>query len=169
VNLNSNFCTQDSEKDKFSPQYECTMLTDLSVDSIYIPPSRGVSPVQSDSESIAPSRSASNVIVPPPASITPISSRDVSPLKVTNHTSTVGGNISSPSINTVSYQPPCDSKTWKIVLPHTASAETAAGWLAYNRYETNKCSQNSSKLKQISDMDSMSRPSLILMLGTYSD
>lgn len=124
----------DSEKDKFCPQYECTMLTDLSVDSIYIPPSRGVSPVQSDSESIAPSRSASNIIVLPPPSASPISSRDVSPLKVTNHTSVVGGNISSPSINTVSYQPPCDSKTWKIVLPHTASAETAAGWLAYNRY-----------------------------------
>ena len=28
---------QDSSKDKFSPQCECTVLTDLSVDSIYIP------------------------------------------------------------------------------------------------------------------------------------
>jgi len=120
----------DSEKDKFSPQYECTMLTDLSVDSIYIPPSRGVSPVQSDSESITPS----NVIVPPPSSTTPISSRDVSPLKVTNHTSVVSGSISSPSIPSAPYHPPPDNKTWKIVLPHNASAETAAGWLAYNRY-----------------------------------
>ena len=132
---------QDSEKDKFSPQYECTMLTDLSVDSIYIPPSRGVSPVQSDSESITPS----NVIVPPPSSTTPISSRDVSPLKVTNHTSVVSGSISSPSIPSAPYHPPPDNKTWKIVLPHNASAETAAGWLAYNRsylliYHTSKVS-----------------------------
>jgi transcription factor CP2-like protein len=37
-------------------------------------------------------------------------------------------------VSTVSYHPPPDSKTWKIVLPHTASADTAAGWLAYNRY-----------------------------------
>ena len=36
----------DSEKEKFSPQYDCTMLTDLSVDSIYTPPSRGISPAQ---------------------------------------------------------------------------------------------------------------------------
>ena len=35
-----------SEQEKFSPQYDCTVLTDLSVDSIYIPPSRGISPVQ---------------------------------------------------------------------------------------------------------------------------
>ena len=35
-----------TEQEKFSPQYECTVLTDLSVDSIYIPPSRGISPVQ---------------------------------------------------------------------------------------------------------------------------
>jgi transcription factor CP2-like protein len=34
------------EQEKFSPQYDCTVLTDLSVDSIYIPPSRGISPVQ---------------------------------------------------------------------------------------------------------------------------
>ena len=39
-------------KDKFSPQYECTMLADLSVDSIYIPNSRGVSPIQSDNEMV---------------------------------------------------------------------------------------------------------------------
>ena len=42
--------SQDSGKDKFSPQCECTVLTDLSVDSIYIPNSRGVSPIQSDGE-----------------------------------------------------------------------------------------------------------------------
>jgi transcription factor CP2-like protein len=36
----------ESEKEKFSPQYDCTMLTDLSVDSIYIPSGRGVSPSQ---------------------------------------------------------------------------------------------------------------------------
>jgi hypothetical protein len=35
-----------TEQEKFSPQYDCTVLTDLSVDSIYIPPSRGISPVQ---------------------------------------------------------------------------------------------------------------------------
>ena len=28
------------------PRYDCTMLTDLSVDSIYTPPSRGISPAQ---------------------------------------------------------------------------------------------------------------------------
>ena len=28
---------QDSGKDKYSPQCECTVLADLSVDSIYIP------------------------------------------------------------------------------------------------------------------------------------
>lgn len=32
-----NYFFQDSSKDKFSPQCECTVLTDLSVDSIYIP------------------------------------------------------------------------------------------------------------------------------------
>ena len=34
------------EQEKYSQQYECTVLTDLSVDSIYIPPSRGISPIQ---------------------------------------------------------------------------------------------------------------------------
>ena len=37
-------------KDKYSPQYECTVLSDLSVDNIYIPNSEGVSPIQSDVE-----------------------------------------------------------------------------------------------------------------------
>jgi len=127
----------DFEKDKFSPQYECTMLTDLSVDSIYIPPSRGVSPVQSDSEYNDPSRSISNIIVPlhtHSASVTPISSRDISPLKVTA-SQTGSGNISSPPLMpTVHDKPPGDSKTWKIDFPQRASAETVAGWLAYNRY-----------------------------------
>ena len=41
---------QDAVKDKYSPQYECTVLSDLSVDNIYIPNSEGVSPIQSDVE-----------------------------------------------------------------------------------------------------------------------
>ena len=36
----------DSERDKFCPQYDCTMLSDLSVDSIYIPAT--MSPAQSE-------------------------------------------------------------------------------------------------------------------------
>ena len=36
----------DSEREKFCPQYDCTMLSDLSVDSIYIPAT--MSPAQSE-------------------------------------------------------------------------------------------------------------------------
>ena len=103
------------EQEKFAPQCECTVLTDLSTENIYIPPSRGSSPVQSDSEkdcsqSRPPSRPG-----PPPARVE----------------SPQSGPTSQPSLATPG---PADTKTWKVVLPHTASVETTAGWLAYNRF-----------------------------------
>ena len=41
------------------------------------------------------------------------------------------GPTSQPSLATPG---PADTKTWKVLLPHTASVETTAGWLAYNRF-----------------------------------
>ena len=153
----------DAEREKFSPQYECTMLTDLTVDSIYMPPSRGVSPIQSDSEQLPSSRSSSNAYIPPPTTGTPTSSRDVSPLKITSYTSIAGGSgSSSTNSSAVYYPPPGDSKTWKIVLPHTATAETASGWLAYNRYGQH--------VKTFTDFDArdllrLSKDDVIQMIG----
>jgi transcription factor CP2-like protein len=37
-----------SEQEKFAPSYDCTVLTDLNIDNIYVPPSRSVTP-QKDS------------------------------------------------------------------------------------------------------------------------
>jgi len=127
----------DSEKEKFSPQYDCTMLTDLSVDSIFTPPSRGISPAQSDAAD-PPVNSASKP--PPPSLPAPpppksgsgslASSREVSPL---------GKQPIQPPPAPTSHPllpgpGPGDSKVWRILLPHTADTETTAGWLAYNRY-----------------------------------
>ena len=95
------------EQEKFAPQCECTVLTDLSMESIYIPPSRGSSPVQSDSET--PSLPALPARVESPHSV-------------------------QPSPSSLPPSGPPDNKAWKVVLPHTASVETTAGWLAYNRF-----------------------------------
>ena len=141
---------QDTLKDKFSPQYDCTVLTDLSVDSIYIPNSRGVSPIQSESDretlvnniisrssghqsssGFTNNSSGGGVVVVASKSSsydTPSNSRDNSPLKTTFSQSGHG------SVPSVGQQPPGDSKTWKIMLPQDAGADTTAGWLAFNRY-----------------------------------
>ena len=97
------------EQEKFAPQCECTVLTELSMDSIYVPASRGGSPVQSDSETAPPAPSTTSVPV-----------RGDSPASV------------QPALP----PPPAqsDNKAWKLLLPHTASVETTQGWLAYNRY-----------------------------------
>ena len=60
----------DSEKEKFSPQYDCTMLTDLSVDSIFTPPSRGISPAQvtKEDQSFSPPPTQSDAADPPAVS-----------------------------------------------------------------------------------------------------
>jgi len=122
------------EQEKFSRQYECTMLTDLTVDSIYISPSRGISPEQTV-QPVSPAE-PSSLIPPPPSSAPPPlsssllslgSSRDVSPIKATP----VIRDTATASLPSV---PPGDSKSWKIMLPTTATAETTSGWLAYNRY-----------------------------------
>ena len=104
------------EQEKFAPQCECTVLTDLSMESIYIPPSRGSSPVQSDGERDGQSR---------PPSLPALPARVESP------------HSGQPSQSSQPALPPPgqpDSKTWAAVLPHTASVETTAGWLAYNRF-----------------------------------
>ena len=59
----------------------------------------------------------------------PAVSREESPQKSSHHPGHQGQH--SPAVSTG--QPPGDSKTWKIVLPHNATAETTSGWLAYNR------------------------------------
>jgi len=112
-----------AEQEKFSPQYDCTVLTDLSVDSIYIPPSRANSPVQSDGEgggggcsTTAPNPPTQHVKA---ASLPPISTREESPYPPSQW----------PKPNSTA-----DSKSWKKVLPSSATAETAAGWLNFNRY-----------------------------------
>ena len=105
------------EQEKFAPQCECTVLTDLSMENIYIPASRGSSPVQSDSETNGQSR--------PPSLPAALPARVESP-----HS----GQTSQTSQASLPTPGPVDNKTWKIVLPHTASVETTAGWLAYNRF-----------------------------------
>jgi len=135
----------DSSKDKFSPQCECTVLTDLSVDSIYIPNSRGVSPIQSDNDcgGLTPPASATHR---PPVSLATCGpsvstngvarisyspangSREESPQKTSQTDSMSNGSLLSTGPH------PGDSKTWKITLPHNATSETTSGWLAYNRY-----------------------------------
>ncbi len=55
--------------------------------------------------------------------------RELSPA---NSTAAWVGKSVPPAPATTSL-PPLDSKTWKIMLPHAATAETTAGWLAYNR------------------------------------
>ena len=101
-----------AEQEKFAPQCECTVLTDLSMDSIYVPPSRGGSPVQSDSETVTVSTAASA----PGRGESPHS---VQPCHTPCHTPTASQ---------------ADNKAWKLVLSHTASVDTTQGWLAYNRY-----------------------------------
>merc|ERR1719450_1103268 len=145
----------DAVKDKYSPQYECTVLSDLSVDNIYIPNSEGVSPIQSDVEignnntsvaglsriSLASSGNNSSmnhssgsgvtssvkVISNSLSNLSKSSSREESPLKTTVCQSGLGTMVSTGP-------PPGDNKTWKIVLPANATWETTSGWLAYNRY-----------------------------------
>lgn len=98
-----------AEQEKFSPQCECTVLTDLSMDSIYVPASRGGSPVQSDSET----GTAVTTVTTTPV-------RGESP------------QTAQPSLPPAAGQ--SDNKTWKLLLPQAGSVETTAGWLAYNRY-----------------------------------
>jgi len=118
----------DAEKDKFSPQYDCTMLTDLSVDSIYCPPSRGISPAQSDSEAPCP-------LPPPPPPLQPSPPKSASASLNSSREESPLGKPITPSPHTILPGPSSqgDSKVWRVLLPHTADPDTTAGWLAYNR------------------------------------
>jgi len=138
---------QDREKiskrpDKFSPQYECTVLADLSVDNIYIPNSRGVSPAQSDNEvggtnttlpsgltsyNSSQSSGSSSVISINSAANIVSNGKEESPIRTLVSPSGIAPVVSTG-------QPPGDSKTWKKILPQNAPVDTTAGWLAYNRY-----------------------------------
>jgi len=136
----------EAEKDKFSPQYECTMLQDLSVDSIYMPPSRGISPVHSDSETQLNTSKSSLVSV---------GSRDESPLKLCS--------VNSLNLSSQGTQPAQqDNKSWKTVLDLTANHESVAGWLGYNRYGQH--------VKTFTDFDArdllrLSKDDIVQMIG----
>lgn len=125
-----------TEQEKFSPQYDCTVLTDLSVDSIYIPPSRGISPVQSDGENGSNSMPRVSCIQSQVVKAGSVPPGELSPATSTPATTpaATAAWVSKTSTSSVCSLPPLDTKTWKIMLPHMATAETAAGWLAYNRY-----------------------------------
>ncbi|XP_023320794.1 transcription factor CP2-like protein 1 [Eurytemora carolleeae] len=138
-----------TEQEKFSPQYECTVLTDLSVDSIYIPPSRGISPVQSDGEGSVIVKSAPSL---KSSSVPPNTSREEPFLPVPSW-------ISSHKVGSTAG---ADSKSWKVILPNNASAETTAGWLSFNRYEIHvKTFQNYDSR----DILRLSKDDLVQMIG----
>merc|ERR1719318_791230 len=103
------------------------MLTDLSVDSIYMPPSRGISPVNSDSEN---NLNTSKTSVTSQGSI----SRDESPIKSSSSTNLSTCTQHAHSAPAHAHPGLGDSKSWKTVLESTASHETTAGWLNFNRY-----------------------------------
>jgi len=158
------------EQEKFSRQYECTMLTDLTVDSIYISPSRGISPEQtvqpaspaepSRSLGLIPPTSAPPVLSSTSASLSLGSSRDVSPIKATpvirDTASLTAASLPLPSV------PPGDSKSWKIMLPASAGAETTSGWLAYNRYNQHVKTFTSYDAR---DLLRLSKEDLVSMIG----
>jgi len=119
------------EQEKYSQQYECTVLTDLSVDSIYIPPSRGISPIQSDNESLNSVAKATVKAssLPPSTAANRVDDSSAIPTSVARvGVGVVPVNWVAPS------QPLSETKTWKRVLPGNANPDTVATWLAYHRY-----------------------------------
>lgn len=118
------------EQDKFSPQYECTVLSDLSVDSIYIPPSRTISPLQSDSECSGPTAMV-KVQQPPPPPQQQQKSSSVPPPSTAAREET---SFVAPTSWLPKPSPTNDSKSWKGVLSSNASVETTSGWLSFHRY-----------------------------------
>ena len=110
---------------------------------IFIISSRGVSPIQSDTDcsGVTPPSSATHR---PPVTLTNGNGTTASTNGVSriSFSSANGSREESPQkgADCVSPGPVCpgpppgDTKTWKIVLPHSATPETTAGWLAYNRY-----------------------------------
>jgi len=136
------------EQEKYSQQYECTVLTDLSVDSIYIPPSRGISPVQSDNETMVPVKQQ-------------VSSQ-VKASSLPPSTSTSSKDVSS-RVCWVTPTQPSDNKSWRRDLPTNAAADTTAGWLSYHRYSEHlKTFQNC----DAQDLLRFTKLELIQIMGT---
>jgi len=148
------------------------------VDSIYIPPSRGVSPIQSDTDcggltppasaTHRPSVSLTNGSGAPSVSTNGVSrisyspvngSREESPQKTSSQTDSL--SLSNGSLMSTG-PPPGDSKTWKIILPHNATSETTSGWLAYNRYGQFVKTFSSYDAR---DMLRLSKDELVQMIG----
>ena len=137
--------------------------------------SRGVSPIQSDTDcggltppasaahrpSISLNNGSASVSTNGVARISysPANgSREESPQK-TSQTDTM--SMSNGSLMSTG-PPPGDSKTWKIILPHNATSETTSGWLAYNRYGqfVKTFSQYDAR-----DMLRLSKDELVQMIG----
>lgn len=140
-----------TEQEKFSQQFECTVLTELSVDSIYIPPSRGISPVQSDGEG--------SVVSLPPASKPTVKASSLPPsARDESHFQPPPGVLATKSRGLT----PPDSKSWKVVLAQNANAEATAGWLAFNRFgQYVKTFQN----YDCRDLLRLSKSELVQMIG----
>ena len=88
-------------------------------------------PFQSDGEN-----GSSNSVPRVSCIQTQVKAASVPPRELSPSAQTTAAWVGKTSSSTASVLPPLDTKTWKIMLPHSATAETTAGWLAYNRYGT---------------------------------
>ncbi len=159
-----------AEQEKFAPSYDCTVLTDLSVDSIYVPPVESPTRPPRDLGKVDPpvliKRNNSRPNSPPkviqeglaaPSSSLLQESSDVSviqrrksqslPVSKTDH-AVVGNDLSG--------QP----------IAASASADVVSAWLSSNRYAVNICRE----LRSFSarDLLRLTRDELIHICGTAS-